>query len=87
MTTPPGPTRCFVAPVPSRVSRKRAGVIGVSADPVSALSVKYPVTSAIRSTDPALLRRSTFPLTTETVTRLGTICPAEKLRFDTAGFG
>lgn len=45
------------------------------------------MTSAIRSTEPALLRRSTFPFSTGTVTRFGTICPAAKFRFDTAGFG
>ncbi len=28
VTTPPGPTRPFGAPVPSRVSRKREGAIG-----------------------------------------------------------
>ncbi len=33
VTTPPGPTRCCFAPVPSRVSRNREGVIGFSADP------------------------------------------------------
>ncbi|KOU84153.1 hypothetical protein ADK93_25980 [Streptomyces sp. XY58] len=30
VTTPPGPMRCFVAPVPSRVSRNRDGPCGTN---------------------------------------------------------
>ena len=53
---------------------------------VSALEANQPTTSAMRCDDPAFRKASTVPSTpTRAWTRLGTVSPAAKLRFEAVG--
>src|SRR5690349_8052365 len=87
----PGPSRPL-APMrlPARVSSTRRGdsvdslLPGVGAAPVP----NQPTTSMSTSAEPSLSATDSPPLApTRATTRLATVSPAEKLRFDVAGVG
>ena len=76
-------------PFPVRVSRIRSGVRPVNCPPValaSEPSVNHPPTSTTTSVFPApLLMLTAPPVPSIAITRLGTVCPALKLRLDAPG--
>src|SRR5207245_6124523 len=93
-TTPAPPTDTVrvafgpIGPPPALVSRMRAGVMPVKTLPPAVLlaSVNQPPTSATASVLPVRLKLVTLPaVPTLTTTRLGTVCPARKLRLDAVG--
>ena len=74
-------------PRPFRVSSLRTGVTVVIFAPAAALALPYvPTTSTRTWVAPALKSSMTCPFVPIfVVTRLGTTCPAEKLRFEAFG--
>src|ERR1700676_4144669 len=72
-----------------RVSQIRWGELAVNTSPVwegDEPSVNQPFTSTTTSAAPWPLKMRTWPLGLPgTITRLGTVCPAVKLRFDAVG--
>src|SRR2546425_5052128 len=88
-TVSPGRTGPRCPPLLVRVSRSRAGTIGLrSPSPPTEFSgvPTQPATSASTSVWPAALKNVTWPpLPTPTSTRLGTVVPADQFRLDATG--
>src|SRR5438128_1950868 len=94
--TPPTPPTCTSIdcpgpslPVPSRVSKIRAGTTGLkqpSVVPVELALEVHPATSTTTSTVPSALERVIMPFwPVATSTRLATVWPLVQLRFDASG--